>query len=71
MAFKIKNIELYDLYILMAPLVNTEYGPDPMHPSDNECSSMDHDDSSADDEIKSFTQIQLRQQEEECGMLKE
>ena len=29
----------------------TGYGPDPMHPSDNECSSVDDDDNSDDDEI--------------------
>ena len=28
------------------------YGPDPMHPSDNECSSVEDDDSSDDDEIE-------------------
>jgi len=31
---------------------DAEYGPDPMHPSDNECNSVEDDDSSDDDEIE-------------------
>ena len=31
---------------------DAEYGPDPMHPTDTECSSIEHGDSSDDDEIK-------------------
>ena len=31
---------------------NAECGPDPMHPSDIECSSIEDGDSSDDDEIK-------------------
>ena len=30
------------------------YGPDPMPPSDNECSSVEDDDKSNDDEIEEF-----------------
>ena len=39
---------------------DAECGPDPMHPSDTECSSIDDDDSSDDDEIKEhFTEQAL------------
>ena len=31
---------------------NAEYGPDHMHQSDNECSSVEDDDNSDDDEIE-------------------
>ena len=32
--------------------LDAECGPDPTHPSDNECSSVEDDDSSDDDEIE-------------------
>ena len=31
---------------------DAEYGPDPMHPSDNKCNSVENDDNSDDDEIE-------------------
>jgi hypothetical protein len=38
--------------VLHLLFLDAECGPDPTHPSDNECSSVEDDDSSDDDEIE-------------------